>query len=437
MMGAPSRPLRGGLLAGAAVLAAGVSAARPAETAPASQPASRPAAEARCLELRAVRHDAHTLSVRAALEIAGPPHRWYDVVFGLCLDRSVPFRRRGGQPFDVDWGQLFTPANIANPRWTDCRVGLRLDELTEAGELPAGKRTIVWAVCRLFSYAEKRFLCDGWDARTPLILTTDAAGRIERVEFFHTEPFVTAADHPTARIKALAGRFRLEHLRCREGVEVDRAVRRSGEVCDIIRLGGRQADLRGGARGWFFGPIGSADQAGELIRLGYPGAVIIEQRQQFGRIVSALKAIGWKADHMPLPEPDCVGLTIAPEAPLGYRAAALMVDCAGSPPLLGSVVLRRFTVGQDGRIGVEEHTCIRGPAVRVRSAAAGGQLPAGAKEYDAAVRAALKIGAVPETIATTVVLGDTIRWIPCALGEDARGWLDPAGGAAQPRGVRE
>ena len=437
MMNALCRPLRGGLLVGAAVLAAGASAARPAEPASASQPASRPAAEARCLDLRAVRHDTGTLSVRAALEIVGPPHRWYNVVFGLCLDRAVPFHRRGGKPFDVEWGQLFTPANVANPRWTDCRVGLRLDELADAGELPAGKRTIVWAVCRVFSYAEKRLLCDGWDARTPLILTIDSSGRIERVDFFHTEPFVTAADHPTARIKAWAGRFRLEHLRPKEGVEVDRAVRRSGEVCDIVRLGGRRADLRGGGRGWFFETIDSADQAGELIRLGYPGAVIIEQRQQLSRIISALKAIGWKKDHMPLTEPDCVGLAIAPEAPLGYRGSALMVDCGRSRPLLRSVVLRRFAVGRDGRIGVEEQICIRGPDVQGDSTAAGGQLPAGAEDYDAAVRAALKIGAVPETIATFVVVDATIQRIPCASGEDARGWLDPADGPAQPRGVRE
>jgi len=359
--------------------------------------------------------------VRGAFEITGPPHRWYGVYFQLRLDAATPLNLKGKTGFVRFWNNIFTPENVAIARYTDCRVGIPVNEIASATNLPGGKRTVLWAVCDIWDDAAKTYIGSGWDVRSPLIVTTNEAGEVLNIETFNTAQFDPKRNHYSATISAKQCGFPLKYLKLKPGATVYRAVGQRHEMYDILLMGDRQAEFTSVDRGFFFEPIDSAEKAGELIEIGYPGAVVIKTDDQYRAIVEALKRKGWQpGKHINVEEPPSFGVTVTAEPQLGYRVRALMIDHMDYYDLgLRNVMYREFAVASDGRIGiVRETNCIMAPETPYGAPPGWTQpLPLGPKGYNETLASVLTADGSEPIPRVTVT--DTRATIKCAADAQA------------------
>jgi hypothetical protein len=378
------------------------------------------ATEVNYLDTEVTYPDPEYLLVRGAFEITGPPNQWYGVYFQIRFDASTPLKEEGKEGFLKLWNNIFTPENIETARYTDCRLDFQIKDIAAATNLPKGKRTVLWMVCDIWDTEGKQYIGSGWSARAPFIVTTDASGKIVKVELFRTPPFTLKNNHETAKINAKESELSLKHLKLKPGVKSYRAIEVRHENRDFLVLGDQQADLRSENRGYFFEPIDSPQKAAELVEVGYPRAVIIETPEQYELIMKALKAKGWKAENIPMEKPPSYGLKVTEEPQLGYRVTALMIDYIDYYSLgLRYVMYREFAVAPDGRLGItDEKTCIEAPQTPYGAGPGWTQpLPIDPEDYTQVLRLVLSADG-SRTIPPVIVTDRTVA-VPCAEDSDA------------------
>ncbi len=315
-----------------------------------------------------------SIVVRGGFEIASVPHRWYTVYYQLQRDADTPLKLPNGKALRVYWADLFTPvpANAIWPdqpsvsRWNDCRSAFAIKDIEAATNLPRGQRTTLWAVSYLYDQAAKKYRGSGWDVRTPLLVTTDEAGKVIRTDFFHTSPLELKRRPEPRQIPVREVQLALNHLQLKPGAKLYQGVELRGPQHEMLVLGQDGTALKSTNRGHFFQAIDTPAKARELVEIAYPGAIILKTHEQYQAIVAALKAIrGWDpARFLPVPEPASAGMTVTAEPGLGYRVTVLMVDCEQrfGTQRLRHVVLREFAIAPDGRMGLWETVCLRAPA---------------------------------------------------------------------------
>jgi len=369
-------------------------------------------------------HDQENVVIRGELQISGQPNRWYGVYFNLGSDANTS-SRPVGQELQKLWNNLFMP-DPGLARWSDVRLAFALRDIEGAFGLPKDGRTILWAHCGVWDYDAQKYVEGGREVRTPVIVTTDPAGRITKVETFNTRPPSLAATG-LATIKARECQFTLNHLRPKPNARLYRVIwGRPWSRYDVFIMDSATAYLHHDSRGAFFEKIDTPDKARELALLPFGGCTIIKTKEQYQAVADALKAMGWKAPKdMIAAEPPAYGVAVTEVPGLGYRVAMLAFNCL--EPLskgLGAVVYREFPVGHDGRIGLEATICINSPQIPVNVPPDWKQpVPAGPEEYDKAVRSVLKGDAV-ETVPAYVTVTDKTATIPCREGDDPKSYMD-------------
>jgi hypothetical protein len=287
-------------------------------------------------------------TVRGALEVEGLPHRRLGVFFQARLSEAEPFRGPDGTLL-VNWGEVFTPEDQAEPvRWSACVARLPFDLLERSPDLPRGARTTLWIACDVWDPATKTWIASGWNVRCPILVTTDAGGRITACAAFYTTPHGPHPSHPWETKPARTVRLELAHLRLAPGVQAFRCVGEKHVVHDLLYRDGkpvRQAELASLQRGWFFAPPESDTQARELAALGHRGAAVVSQ-EAYG----ALKAHEKRRETAAPPN---YGIEVTPVADVGWRVGLLLV-------VDGNVRHVRYNVARDGRLSMQETTCLEG-----------------------------------------------------------------------------
>jgi len=371
------------------------------------------------------------LLVRGAFEIVGNPQEWHGVYFQIRLDANTPLKEKDREGFVRFWNNIFTPENVDSARYTDCRTAFQLKDIEAATNLPKGKRTILWIVCDLWDDQNKQYIGSGWGARAPVIVTTDATGKITKVDLFRTSPFSVKKNHQTEKVNMKECELSLKHLKLKPGVKLHREITLRLESQDVLMLGDYQADLRGESRGYFFEPIDSAQKAAELVEIGFPRGVIIETPEQYGLIKKALKAKGWvetptrgKEQDIPVEDPPSYGLKVTEEPGLGYRVTALMIDYLDYYSLgLRHILYREFAVSSDGRIGMGTETiCIEAPQTPYGAPPGWTQRsPIDPEEYTKVLRLVLSPEGSRDIPA--VIVTDHREAVPCAEDQEAN-WFE-------------
>jgi hypothetical protein len=391
----------------------------------AAAPAATTRASVKYLATEAQVRPDRSVVLRGAFEITGPPHAWYAVRFHLLRAADKPLLGEGSKPLVVSWHDLFTPQNVRTARWTDCRKVLPFAELRgRLPDLPPGGPTVVYVACAVHSRADEARLGDPWAARTPLVLTADAIGRLDNVETFNTNPLALERAHRTARIKGKACRLKLRYLALKRDVRLYAVYGLKGEARLRLIREGRLGYLSGDGRGDFFAPIDSAEEAKELAALPFGGDTVIKTAKQYAAIVAAAKRLGWeKGAYMPVTKPPAFGMTVTEIPPLGYRVRMLTLEAAGE--LVGSVYCRQINITSDGRMKTAETLCLQAPYSGTSAPPGWTQpLPAGPKRYSEAVRTVLTAEGA-ERVPQYVEVTDRTMTIPCAADDDPRWFRDP------------
>lgn len=382
------------------------------------------AVEVNYLDTEVTHPDPAYLLVRGAFEIVYHPQEWHAVYFQLRLDANTPLKEKDREGFVKLWNNVFTPENADPARYTDCRIAFNLKDIEAATNLPKGQRTILWVVCDIWDDRNDQYVGSGWSARAPVIVTTDADGKITKVDLFRTSPFSVKRNHYTDKINAKECELSLKHLKLNPGVKLYRALQIRLDSSDFLMLGDYQADLRSESRGYFFEPIDSPQKAAEVVAIGFPRAVIIETPEQYGLIKKALKAKAWKDEDIPVQEPPSYGLKVVEEPGLGYRVTALMIDHLDYYALgLRYIMYREFAVSPDGRIGMGTETvCIEAPQTPYGAGPGWTQrAPIDPEEYTKVLRLVLS----PEGSRDIpgVIVTDRRETVPCAAGQ-AADWFE-------------
>ncbi len=378
------------------------------------------ATEVTYLDTEVTHPSPEALLVRGAFEITGPPHQWYGVYFQIRLDASTGLKEEGKEGFVRFWNNIFTPGNVETAQYTDCRIGFQLKDIEAATSLPKGKRTLLWMVCDIWDDQRDQYMGSGWSARAPFVVTTDASGKIIKVELFRTPPFTLNWNHKSEKINAKECELSLKHLKLKRGVKLYRAIETRHENRDFLVLGARQADLRSESRGHFFETIDSPQKTAEFVEVGYPRAVIIETPEQYELIMRALKAKGWKEENIKMEKPPSYGLKVTEEPQLGYRVTALMIDYIDYYSLgLRYIMYREFAVARDGRIGMaDERICVEAPQTPYGAGPGWTQpLPIDPEDYTKVLR--LVLSAEGSRDIPVVIVTDRRAAVPCAEDTDA------------------
>jgi hypothetical protein len=299
--------------------------------------------------------NADGFGVRAAFDIDGRPDRWYTVYFQLRLDERTPLKTADGQELNRSWGSVFTPDNVtAAPRWSDCRFEWKFKDIEAAANLPKGKRTALWVVFDIWDVDAKKYIGSGWDARTTLVVETDAAGKVVKAEPFETASPVVRKNDPEKTVELRECELNLKHLKLKPRVKVyqNPEAGPSGPRTVLVSDDG-QADLGCGA---FFEPIDTPEKAREFVELSLSRKAILKTPGQFKAVVAALKI-----DKSRVTEPPSYGLTVTPEPGLGYRVWVLYGYPENDFVLGGDVDYVEYCVTTDGRIGARYTHCVSAP----------------------------------------------------------------------------
>ena len=230
--------------------------------------------------------------VRSAFEVTGPPHRWIALDMEFRLSQAIPLIRSDGKVFMKRWNNLFLPETPHPVRWTDCRLDVDFREFEQAKNLPKGQTFVVWAMGLIYDHVAGKHIGSGWPVRVPLVMTTDANGKIQQAY----SPVISSIryEYPSdTTISAWQANVHVNHLQPLPGLKAYRAVRNDGRVASPKGQLWTPADF-GGA----FGPIDSADKARELVQLMHPGALIVATREQYDAAVTAARKLGWPAEKL-------------------------------------------------------------------------------------------------------------------------------------------
>ncbi|HUT35883.1 MAG TPA: hypothetical protein VNE39_20515 [Planctomycetota bacterium] len=222
-------------------------------------------------------------------------------------------------------------------------------------------------------------------------VNADKAGKVTRVEFACSHPFVLRRSRDACPIQGLEMQLKLRHLQPKPGVKLCRAANSKYEPYDVLLLGDRQTYLWTADRGFFFQSIDGPQKALELFQLAHGGAVVIKTRQQFDAIVNVLRPLAKKEEPPPkkkeepppskvtvpvvgtvpgplpcegfrlLAQPPSFGVSVTEEPGVGYRINVLLIEFNRYTRSLGDIRHHDVVVTTDGRIGDRATLCVKGP----------------------------------------------------------------------------
>ena len=321
--------------------------------------ADAPAVSVQHLHAEVVSVDAAQIVARAGLSISQGQQRWFWVYFAVRLSDSEYLKGPDGKNFIRPWGQLFPAANHETALYDDIRVPIKRADLEAAKGLPKGKRTVLWVICDVWDQTTKKYVDNGWKTRTPLIVTTDADGKIAKIETFNTDAQETRADHPSAKIKAYRCTVKTKHLKLRANAALYRAVDARDNIYDILRRDGVRCDLdRSASRGLFFQKIDTPEKARELALVNSSHSVVIKTPHQYVSLAKALQAKGWEGK---VGAPPAFGVSVKAEPGVGYHVQATMITYNHALKKLQSVVVEEFDITYDGRFRKKRTVLLRAP----------------------------------------------------------------------------
>jgi hypothetical protein len=301
-----------------------------------------------------------TAVVRGAFEVEGHPHEWLGVFFQVRLSEAQALQGADGKDFLRKWGDLFTP-DIQDPpvRWNECRLGIPFEDLEKTANLPRGARTVLWVACDVWDSAGQAWAATGWDARCPVVVTTDAAGRITALEPFYTTPHRVSDTIPWEKKPALATSLDLRTLKLKAGTTTCRCVCMKHVIHDvfhrseesrgadgaIVSRAERQTEIESLDRGYFFEPLGTAAQAQELAALAHRGQGIVSKEAY-----ATLKAHEKRRELL---APPSFGIETDEVPGLGWRVRMLVT-------VEGQVRHYAYAVSHDGRLARTKAVCLDG-----------------------------------------------------------------------------
>ena len=234
----------------------------------------------------------------------------------LFFEKDKPLRRTADQDFRVEWPMVIPPAN-SPASWRDTTVNFTKAELAGAVNLPKGQRTVLWVVPALYHIEAKSYLSFGWDAAAPLVVTTDADGKITALETFPTAPPRLEPNHPSQRLEGKECKIETKFVKLKDDAKLVKNAYGFQLVGPTA-----QAGLNTPGRGAFFGPIDTPEKARELFELGLGDSKIIKNKKQY----EAIAEEGKHWSKMFYQTPDTVGLKVTEVPGLGYRVQALVLD---------------------------------------------------------------------------------------------------------------
>ena len=322
--------------------------------------ADAPAVSVKHLHAELVSVDETQIVTCAKFSISQGQQRWFWVYLGVRLSDSEYLKGSDGKDFIRPWGQLFPAANHETALYDDVRMPIKRADLDAAKGLPKGKRTVLWVVCDIWDQTAKKYIDNGWKTRTPLIVTTDADGKIAKIETFNTDARDARVDHRTAKIKAYKCNVKTKHLKLRPQTTLHRAVDVRNDIYDILRRDGLRCDLgRASDRGLFFEKVDTPEKARDLALVGSSHSVIIKTPHQYVSLVKALKAKGWEGTAVA--QPPAFGVSVKAEPGLGYRVQATTIAYNHALKKLQHVVVDEFNITYDGHFGKKRTFLIRAP----------------------------------------------------------------------------
>ena len=226
---------------------------------------------------------------RGGFEVSGSPAKRYDVYFQIRLNKDTPLHLANNQELFKLWGSIFTPDEPA--RFTQCRHSFTYDEISAATNLPKGLNSTLFVVCDVYDPDAQKYVASGWDMAAPLFVTTDADGKITKAATAYARPHQPNMNDGTATIAAKQCELAAQHLKLKDGAALYRYVDIYGNPHTLVVKNPHQADLTNSNRGYFFGPIDTANKARELIAIEHPNEIIIKTPEQYAAIVKSLKAV--------------------------------------------------------------------------------------------------------------------------------------------------
>ena len=363
--------------------------------------------------------------VRAKLEIADGRQKSFLVYFQVRQDEKTPLIVAANKSLLGLWGRLVPPSNVASAYYDDVRFAFPVKNLQEAKNLPKGRRTLLWIVCDVWDPLASKYVGLGWPVRTPLLVTTDADGRIVKVETFSTRRYAPAANDPTQKIKVLKAELRTRHATLRPTVQLSKAEDVNGRVQFLLQAGTYQATLDSPDRGYFFSRIDTPAKALDFALVSYPHSVLIKTPEQYKAIVAALKKAGW-TDSQLTSEPPLPGVSVTEEPQLGYRVRAMLVGHNYALRLLRGAMLVETTITYDGRFSEKVTRLVTPPELPYGVPAGWKQpLPIGPAEYDDLVSGTFTRDG-SERLPQYVHVTKEVIEVPCAVGETPQMYKVPA-----------
>ena len=412
MRRAPGHPLVGSLLS-AFVLAAACPWAGAAETA------------VDYLDTQIAPWDGKDVVVQGSIDITDGQQKWYAVYFQLRLDAKTSLTVAGDKGFLAYWGALFPPSNVPRATYDDIRMRLPKEKIEEATNLPRGHRTLVWVICDVWDCQARKYVGTGWNVRAPLLVTTDQAGKIVNIERFPTWRVRPDVNDPQNKIKVLTAALQTTHATLRQSVKVYKAHDVKGGISHILVAGDYQARLSSPSRGYFFSKIDTPQKALELTLVSRGESVLIKTPAQYAAIAGAVKAVGWKPQHL-IEKPPLLGVDVTEEPGLGYRVRATVIEHNPALRILRDVQLIQARVTYDGQFSEEITTLIKAPELPYGVPPGWTQpLPKGPVEYDKIVSTSLTNEGsqrLPEYVKAT----EETATIPCATGDNPDLYSNPA-----------
>jgi hypothetical protein len=295
--------------------------------------------------------------VKLDLALRAPAHRWYAVDVEFRLQQAQPLMLPHGKLLMRRWDNLFTPDQKSAVHWSDIRVDVDFSLLEQASNLPREQTFPIWVMGVLWDHANNRYVGSGWSARTALLVTTDAGGKISHAEPLDVLPQPMDPENQQATIPAERLRIATSHLQPREGVQAVGALSHDAAPRTLLRMDGRQA-RQPQSFGQCFNDLDSPQAAVELVHLQHPNAIVIRTREQWTAIESAVLAVP-AARATRLVEPPGYGEYIEPFEGFGWRVNLLLLE--PTPDGHGDVVYIRYIVSRDGMLGRDQTLCLQAP----------------------------------------------------------------------------
>jgi hypothetical protein len=185
--------------------------------------------------------------VKLDLALRAPAHRWYAVDVEFRLQQAQPLMLPHGKLLMRRWDNLFTPDQKSAVHWSDIRVDVDFSLLEQASNLPREQTFPIWVMGVLWDHANNRYVGSGWSARTALLVTTDAGGKIS-----HAEPLDVLPQPKTSKQPSPPNAFGSPRAICSRG----KACRRSG-LCPTTPRPARSC-------GWTAGRPGNRRASGSV-----------------------------------------------------------------------------------------------------------------------------------------------------------------------------